>query len=111
MPCQAAQRGNAARAESLFLGLVRCKGPSGRWSLKCAGPAVDNSLYLWNGQLTASGHCCDLALANWIGDFQQHRRERERQVAAVEHPLYLLIELEQNQTGVNSRRRDANAAR
>jgi hypothetical protein len=111
MPCQAAQCGNAARAEALFPRQLRREGAPGRWRLKRAGAAVDNSLYLRNGQLTAGGHCCDLALTNWIGNFQQHLRERERQVAAVEHPLHLLIQLEQNQTGVDSRRRYANAAR
>ena len=73
MPCQAAQRGNAARAESLFLELVRGKGAPGRWCLKCAGAAVDNPLYLRNRQLAAGGHCCDLALTNWVGNCRRQR--------------------------------------
>ena len=52
----------------------------------------------------------DLALPSGIGDSHQDRGKRERQVAAMEHPLHLFVELEQDKTGIDTRCRNADSS-
>src|SRR5438128_4920863 len=108
---QVVQRGDSARAEPLLLRLIRWQaGPRG-CSLQCASATLYDSLDLRDGELATGSHGGYLALANGISYLQQDGCEREWQVAAVEHPLDLFIQLQEDQAGVDARRRYANTTR
>src|SRR5438105_12089791 len=94
---KAVQRGNTTWAQPLLLGLVGRQTVERRRSIECAGAAVDDPFDLWHGELAPGGHGGYLALANRIADLQEHGRERQRQITAMEDPLDLVIQLQQNE--------------
>jgi hypothetical protein len=104
------KRHDSAWTEARLFGLLRWQARPRRRCLKGTSPTLHDSLDLWHGELAAGGHGRYLALADWIGHPQQDRRESQRKIAAVEHPLHLLIELEQDQACVDSRSRDADSS-
>ena len=72
--------------------------------MQCSDASVDNPFDLRNCELPTRGHGGHLSLPKRVRDFAEHRCERQRKIGAVEHPLNLLVQREQDKPRIDASR-------